>query len=116
MQGGADNSASNDPDHTSRTASNAGGNTGNNVGSLQNDATKLPNSNFSVSTAGDHTHPEYAMGGGGATTSILYAGANGSPAQANVNTGTAGSHSHTISGGDGETRPKNVYVNYIIKY
>ncbi len=29
---------------------------------------------------------------------------------------TAGSHSHTLSGGDNETRPQNVSVNYIIKY
>jgi len=27
-----------------------------------------------------------------------------------------GNHVHTISGGDAETRPVNVYVNYIIKY
>jgi hypothetical protein len=29
--------------------------------------------------------------------------------------GYAGNHSHTITGGDSETRPVNISVNYIIK-
>ena len=31
-------------------------------------------------------------------------------------TDDGGAHSHSMSGGDAETRPLNVAVNYIIKY
>ena len=160
---GVDNGSGNDPDAGSRTASNPGGNTGDNVGSYQNAATGLPATAFMTNPAGNHTHSAvinhggghshsgiiYGAGahahtvnqhnstitegvfgstrsivapGGSATTSnsgyhghAVYIGLSGSHTH-NVNIYPRGTHSHTISGGDTETRPVNVYVNYIIKY
>lgn len=57
---GADNESGRDPDADSRTAMNPGGNVGDNVGSVQSDATARPNDNFTITgntnTAGDHDH------------------------------------------------------------
>lgn len=92
---GLDDGAGNDPDASTRTASGTGGNTGDNVGSLQTDELS------------SHTHssPSYYMqtNGGG------YSVGGGSSLSINNNL--------TInSTGGNETRPKNVAVNYIIKY
>jgi len=119
MQGmfvrGIDNSAGTDPDVGDRTAAAAGGNTGDNVGSVQTDATALPNTNFATSNPGNHTHSytyrstmTNATNGGGASRAS--SGTTGGT------TGGSGSHTHTLSGGDDETRPVNVSVNYIIAY
>jgi microcystin-dependent protein len=87
----------NDPDMDSRTASNTGGNIRNNVGSVQDDE-------FS-----SHTHPPTTTGGfiEGAPpgTFTVQSGANFAMI-AQTATGVAGGK---------ETRPKNVYVNFIIK-
>ena len=83
------------------------------VGSWQEDTTRLPRHNaFTTSNTGAHTHGQgfrydgnsWKRGdpGGG------YYGYHG-------NTTSAGSHTHTIGGGDTETRPKNFAVHYIIK-
>ncbi|MCD4769663.1 MAG: tail fiber protein [Bacteroidales bacterium] len=166
---GVDNGSGNDPDAASRTASNAGGNSGDAIGSWQPFATGLPTSIFSISAAGQHNHTgslsaagnhshtglTSSAGGHGHTIygdgSQLYLGdivATGGGQFHGLETGggqalttssvsnhfhsvsinTAGNHSHTLSinttgnhnhilsGGDNETRPQNVYVNYIIKY
>jgi microcystin-dependent protein len=92
---GVDGAAGNDPDKTSRTAIKTGGNTGNAVGSLQTD------------TLVAHQH----------TLGV----------ESRIQTQTAtqcyqvnGSNTTTLNGtsfvGGNETRPKNVNVNYIIKY
>lgn len=86
---GVDGTAGNDPDKSSRTAMNPGGNTGNNVGSVQGDQ------------YASHAH------------SVLYSGT------AAIGTGTttavgSGSSTTGASGGS-ETRPKNSYANFIIK-
>jgi microcystin-dependent protein len=137
---GVDGSAGNDPSASIRTALHPGGNTGNNVGSFQGLATKLPTSGFTISSNGSHTHTASCSIGG--THSHTYSdyygngyvsanypdGTDGTLSDASRTTASAGSHSHaitvdadgihnhTLSGGDNETRPKNVYVNYIIKY
>lgn len=92
---------SNDPDASSRKAMN-GGNTGNNIGSYQPDA-------FAV-----HTHTsQFVSRHQDPVTSwttpfnILNTDGSGSP----VNTNPAGG----AAGNSSETRPKNVYVNFIIK-
>ena len=97
---GVDGSANRDPDKTTRTALRAGQNSGNKVGSYQNDEIK------------SHTHENMAttdgvkapFGGGGGWEQGTY-----DPAWAysrlKYNTNTGGS----------ESRPKNVYVLYIIK-
>jgi len=90
---GADLSATNDPDHAYRTAMNAGGNIGNNVGSVQLDTFK------------SHTHTSVAwqwiLARGGGPFGNYY------PIDSTYATGATGGN---------ETRPKNAYVNYIIKY
>ncbi len=99
---GLDGNAGNDPDKTSRTASNMGGNTGNSVGSLQDDELESHR----------HTIPYY-----------LYDASQFASVSANrplvSNTGVRHeiqSGKYTGYFGGLETRPKNVYVNYIIKY
>ncbi len=89
---GRANGSSNDPDRSSRTAINTGGNTGDNVGSLQADELK------------SHNHF--------ITWAEAAAGLLGSSAWDN-----AGANQHTSSStGGNETRPKNAYVNFVIKY
>lgn len=114
---GVDNGQKRDPDAASRTASNPGGATGDNVGSMQRSATARPvTADFTTSTNGDHTHTvahiphsdsSYAVAG---SYQAIW---NGGSAY----TANAGIHDHTIdSGGDAESRPVNTYVNYIIKF
>ena len=81
-----------DPDATTRTALNTNGNTGNNIGSYQDD-------NFK-----SHNHQLYNYGNSNYTTDT---GAGG---------GFSASISTTLNRGGSETRPKNAYVYYIIKY
>ncbi len=90
---GVDAGAGNDPNVASRTSINTGGNSGDNVGSLQSDGFKA------------HTHSHSRRSG----TDAHEFGPYRNIAHATI-TGTTGS-----TGGD-ETRPKNAAVNYIIKY
>jgi hypothetical protein len=94
---GANGSQSNtnywDPDVSSRTNEFTGGNVGNAVGSLQMDQ-------FAAHT---HTFPS---GGWMVNPGNPAAAGSGYP---------SGSYPTSSSGGN-ETRPKNIYVNYIIKY
>lgn len=90
---GVDGGATNDPDRASRTASATGGNTGDNVGSVQADAY----SSHSHNLASNNTGSGYANVGG-----------------TGLGTNPSGSFPVTYSGGN-ETRPKNAGVNYIIK-
>lgn len=90
---GVDGTAGNDPDNSTRMAQNTGGNTGNNVGTVQND------------TLASHSHTQNLIlntGGDLKTTT-----GSGSESQNAANTGNTGGS---------ETRPVNVYVNYIIKF
>jgi microcystin-dependent protein len=91
---GWDNTAGRDPDRAGRLAMNTGGSTGDNIGSIQEDALKI------------HYHQYYLFN----TTN----GDDGSDGQHEVN-GTSAS-STTNTGDSAESRPKNAYVNYIIKY
>ena len=105
--------ANNDPDHGTRTAMNTNGQTGNNVGSVETDAFQ------------GHYHSNLSIGVGNGqvgvgVTSLYY----GSPSNGfgNSTLGTATIMSPVTDGANGaprttsETRPKNAYVNYIIKY
>ena len=85
---------------------------GRGFGSNQSDSTALPNNPFGTSNPGSHTHyyntnqgTGGGQGGGGADT-----GSRGD------NTGHNGAHTHTINGGDPETRPRNVALLALIKY
>ncbi|UZR98484.1 phage tail protein [Chondrinema litorale] len=124
MRGVSENTT-NDPDKDSRTSKN-GGNTGNNVGSYQNDlvVSHQHSYNGTTSTNGDHQHTTKLgiegddSGSGGASSEwVTYEGG----LTENKPTTTNGSHSHTYSGntdnaGGNETRPKNAYVWFMIKY
>ncbi len=86
---GYDSSAGNDPDKLSRTAKYSGGNSGNNVGSYQDDQLK------------SHTHATQISGSLGVGPGVI------------ANSSVAGTSGAT---GGAETRGKNAYVKYIIKY
>lgn len=112
---GVDDGAGVDPDAASRTAMASGGNTGDNVGSIQADATAK---NALALTDPGHTHTPVAP--------VDTAGTNQANAQTGadfnvvtnataltLNSNTTGI---TLGNGDSETRPVNMAVNYIIKY
>lgn len=106
---GVDGSAGNDPDKATRTASNSGGNTGNNVGSLQIDGYKSHNHNLKVNNS--------TVGGEMAGTSnYLAASTNGGGYSYWTTNGYTNNTVSIVANGGNETRPVNVYVNYIIKY
>lgn len=96
-----------DPDKASRTASNAGGNTGANVGSVQGNA------------AQSHGHTVGAKAG---STLGLFSGGvyQGEPLVETSGGAPYTTSTYTASGGGAqasstETRPDNVYVNFMIK-
>lgn len=109
---GLDGTAGNDPDNATRTASGTGGNTGNTVGSEQTDAMQghrhgwRGNKTFSTSGGGAGwllrgnlgSDTNYPANDGSIILDPAADGVNGTPRIAP------------------ETRPKNIYVNYIIKY
>jgi len=100
-----------DPDYASRIASSSGGNTGNNVGSLQ------------FGQIQTHTHgvndPSHAH-----ATATFYEAAGGTGIQSNsgIQTTTASGTAAAVTGisiqntGGNQTNPINIYVNYYIKY
>ena len=111
---GRANGQTTDPDRATRTALQAGGNTGDNVGSKQITATKLPTISFTTNTTGNHRHSMSCRHGG---ANYDYIGDGGDFGGTTKYTNYTGNHSHSVNGGgDNESRPINVYVNYIIKY
>lgn len=90
---GVDSGAGNDPDTSSRTALKPGGNTGDNVGSVQSDQFASHTHSLTTSNAS----------GGGQTRAESSDAANGDRTVI------------TNASGGNETRPKNVYFNFIIK-
>jgi microcystin-dependent protein len=97
---GVDGSAGNDPDKASRTAMATGGNTANNVGSVQN-------GQFT-----SHTHDFIGYGGGAISNTVVW-----SSPQLNVGSTSPNIFSANIlSAGGNETRPVNAYVTYCVKY
>jgi microcystin-dependent protein len=98
---GMDGTRGLDPDKSGRTAIHAGGSTGNNVGSYQADQYYSHTHNY------DDVYNDDSSRGG---TVLNHEAADGD--------GTAiynWTKTSTASGGN-ETRPRNAYVNYIIKY
>jgi microcystin-dependent protein len=132
---GVDGIAGRDPDSVARTTSATGGNAGNNVGSSQEDSLASHrhaiNLSATTSSAGAHSHGvirddgvviRWGDGGGNSSDRIDAADSDGSDPR-RLRTTVEGAHSHTVSlsgqsgfTGAADTRPKNVYVNYIIKY
>ena len=108
--------ANRDPDAAERVESGVGGFTGNRIGSLQPDATALPSNPYVMGVAGAHHHRVMCETdasrdpkGGSLNTMARY-----KPKGANVFTNTQGHHTHELSGGDNETRPENLYINFIV--
>ena len=98
------------PEEASRNQTSKGGSTLG-VGTREMDATALPNTAFTLnSDTHSHTIPlGTAAGGGALAKNTVSSGAT----QAT----TSDTHTHSFTGGgDFETRPSNVTVNYIIKY
>ena len=114
---GADNmgtgAAGRDPNAGTRTAPNAGGATGAGVGSVQGTATKAPNSAFSAASGGAHTHGVSTWGASGSGAKVTTSG-NASQ-YADATTSSNGAHTHSVTGGDLESRPVNSNTLYIIK-
>jgi hypothetical protein len=119
--GGRVGTARNDPESDGRTRAGAGGNSGDKVGSMQPDATKMPTERFKTAGGGKHTHRlELHIGWGAGNKGAGYGRADGN-SPLNLWPGTVfddqqSEHDHRIVGGDQETRPKNVYVYYVIKF
>jgi hypothetical protein len=101
---GVDGAANRDPDKATRTAANAGGNTGNNVGSVQDDAVQ------------GHFHQGY-QGNGNTGNSPSYGSISNQPFTVNPTY----PNSPVTDGSNGaprtssESRGKNVNLNHIIK-
>jgi hypothetical protein len=104
-----------DPDVNSRTAAAPGGATGNNVGSLEQFATGMPVSPWRLAQNDGHTHSFQHLTG---SQHEVWGGSSETMARNPHNTSTtsaAGAHSHTFTGGDGESAPINVALYWIIK-
>jgi hypothetical protein len=107
-----------DPEKNLRTAARPGGSTGNEVGTSQSDATAMPNNHLINDTHPGHSHgdPTWNGGPGPYELATVYRGPGGYDYGAqSAPTTVDGKHTHTISGGDRETRPVNKYVHWLIK-
>lgn len=93
---GVTGASTTDPDATGRTAKYSGGNAGNNVGSYQVDEIKSHNHNLTGNISGDGSPPNQYVAKGSNSANIF---------------GLT-----TSSAGGSESRPKNAYVYYIIKF
>jgi microcystin-dependent protein len=84
------------------------------LGSSQDDTTRRPrNTSLTTNTTGNHTHVReaFASAGDGGTSRLVPSGVG-----TDRSTESAGDHNHSITGGgDAETRPRNIALNYIIK-
>lgn len=117
FQRGTDHSTGRDPDAATRYSVKTGGATGDEVGSNQNYATGIPKAGLIALESADHTHsvPHVPTGGTDVAKGPLH-----NP-EMNWNndsesTSTDDAHTHTVNGGgDKETRPENVYVNWLVR-
>jgi hypothetical protein len=113
---GTDQGTKRDPNASDRPAAFGGGNTGDNVGSVQLSAMGQPHSNLITSSDGKHIHSLKSIPVG---KSSYYTGGD-KLAEWNEGSGktdVAGNHNHEVTGGgDKETRPVNVYSYFIIKF
>ncbi|MBX3745581.1 MAG: tail fiber protein [Verrucomicrobiae bacterium] len=132
---GSDGGSGRDPNANARTRSNPGGNQGNRVGTLQNDAF-AEHKHFvflsgQTGLAGEHTHPihrsdgheiRWGDGSGNSVDRIDAADSVGADPH-RLTAAAAGAHRHSVilSGdsnatGGAETRPRNASVLFLIKH
>jgi microcystin-dependent protein len=106
-----------DPDAGSRHPLNTGGNSGDAIGSVQFYATRSPNA-LAVSNAGTHSHnitlvPQTdhhaAWGASGPAAYNCMVWTDGT-----TTSSQDGDHCHTVTGGDKECRPENIYVDFLV--
>lgn len=109
---GTDSGAGNDPDASSRTAQGTNGSTGDSIGSIQGYATAQGQTSIYLGTTGGHSH-QFSIGN--TLGSTYFSGAN-SGNEATTPTDTAGSHVHTITSSQNETRPLNLNLKAYIVY
>lgn len=136
---GFSDASDDDPNKGTRTARN-GGATGNAVGSFQSGNYQSHNHGAFSNTTGSHNHVGVGVGERSGTTAVrdntgyvTFTNTNTATGFDNTNSNNmaefnlsgfyrhadAGDHAHTITVNDSggpETRPKNVYVLYLIKY
>jgi len=88
------------------------------IGDFQSQATKLPKNPFKTEVSGNHRHELTGWRYRDRRDDPGYFGhLESRPGDDRHYTGYDGKHSHTISeGGDKETRPNNITINWIIKY
>jgi microcystin-dependent protein len=91
------------------------------VGSFQVEGTKMPAAAFATASAGAHTHDYWDNQGNNAcgtpsNTDCSGGAESGNRSDVQRTSFSTGSHTHTITGGDNETRPINGAVLYIIKF
>lgn len=117
---GIDGLAGNDPDKASRTAMNTGGATGNNVGSVQGD---MYGSHTHIQDAHNHSQNAHSHGiatGNANANNVTNLSSTAARTQTNnTDSATATNNPATATNqnsGGNETRPKNAYVNFIIRY
>lgn len=86
------------------------------LGSTQNDTTRRPRiTSFSTNNPGDHTHT-YRIRATRSGNSSGGTAFGDDSLTGNINSGGNGGHTHSIqSGGDPETRPRNVALMHCIK-
>ena len=114
---GTSHSTGRDPDAASRFASDTGGGIGDATGSGQSQA-MAAGPKVAIASGGEHDHNIALIP---LTFHNVAAGASG-PAAKNVMhwtndvvaSSSGGDHSHSIIGGDHETRPANVYLDWLI--
>ena len=105
------------------------------VGTFQDDATAMNGLNGNTTSNGSHSHSSpYLVHKSTANAEFAQFGSHSGPSSnkrvlsfmnnlwipgytKHTYTSSSGNHSHTLNlNGDTETRPKNMSVNYIIKY
>ncbi len=84
-------------------------------GLLQPFSTAMPLAPFIVTPDGEHDHLIDRSGPTGRLIGTAEGGGDGGGDQSDIKTRAAGRHSHSIIGGDSETRPVNMSVVWIIR-
>lgn len=114
---GTAHSTGRDPDAAQRHALNTGGASGDSTGSAQGYATAMP-AGLATATAGAHTHNISKVphddhhAAWGASGPLAYNCMEWT--DATTTSTAAGDHTHTVIGGDAETRPANVSLQLLI--